>query len=362
MQDTPLPRLVFVLQDLQFGGTQRQVLRLASRIDPSLFSVELWILCSGGGFLPQALSLKIPIHFMSEETTVTPRSLFSLLRFLKKERPDIVVPFTVVPNIWCRFWGRLVKLPLVIGTCRGGGSVLRQKERWTWRLAHHHICNALSLKDTLVKKLSIPEERVTFIKNGIPTLPIKKSNNAPTKKRLLCVGRLVEDKDHISLIRAFAMVAQDHPNATLTVIGDGPLLTDLRHLTDSLGLSKSVKFHPGKPNLQDEYAQCSLFVLPSATEASPNVLLEAAAAGKAIVATEVGGIPQLVIDNQTGLLVKPRSPKQLAHALSYLLDNPQVCDAFGLAGQQYIADNYSVDNMVHEYEILFYKLLNSYKV
>ncbi|WP_319543126.1 GT4 family glycosyltransferase PelF [uncultured Pseudodesulfovibrio sp.] len=348
-------RVVFVLQDLDFGGAQRQALELASRLDRTRFQLEMWVLCSGGGFVPRAETLDIPLTFLSSARKVGPAALWGLWRCLRRARPDIVVPSTVVPNIWCRILGRFASLPLIVGTCRGGGAIRRQKERFLWTLVHHHICNADTLRQTLVKNLRVPEERVSVIGNGI-VLSGGSSGQAGQGQNILSVGRLVPDKDHGTLIRAFAAVVNVFPDVSLTIIGDGPLLAEHRNLVRSLGLEDSVVFLPGQPSLEAAYAGCDVFALSSETEALPNVVMEAAAAGKPVVATTVGDVPKLVNHGVSGLLVESRAPEKMADALIELLKDPAIRQEMGKAGQERMEELFGMEKMVRRYEDLFFDL------
>lgn len=356
-------RLLFVLQDLDFGGAQRQALRLASRLNPSKFCVEIVVLRSGGGFVSKAKKMATPICFLSKNKKhVTPFSLLGLWLQLKRKKPDIIVPFTAVPNIWCRIFGRFFRSSLVIGTCRGGGAILRQKEKWLWPWADHHICNAKSLQKMLFEKLNLPAGRVSFIPNGISILDLEQSHTSmPTDapKEILCVGRLVEDKDHVTLIRAFFLVHKDYPNVRLRIIGDGHLLGRLRHFASSLNILEYIVFQSAKMDIQSEFAKCHIFVLSSSNEASPNVLLEALAAKRPVVATCVGGVPDLILDGKTGLLVKPHSPEEMATAILRLLNNPELQKKLGEAGEKYVKENFSVVNMVAKYEEVFSDVFTS---
>ena len=350
-------RLIFILQDLEFGGSQRQALRLGSGLDRERFSVEIWALRSGGGFVDAARDTGLPVRFLSQGSTVGATAIFNFWKALRRSKADVLVPFTAVPNIWARILGRLTGHPLVVGTCRGGGAIDRQHERLLWRLARHHVCNARSLQTSLVHGVGVPADRVTVIENGIR---VEAGEPAPSgDKDILCVARLVEDKDHHTLVRAFGLTARDHPGARLTLVGDGPLRDSLGALIDSLGLSGSVTFLPGQTDLGPLYARCAILALSSVREASPNVILEAAAAGRPVVATRVGGIPQLVEDGQTGLLVPAESPEAMAKALSRLLADGELRIRMGRAGRERVRSRFDVERMVDRYAALFEALVRS---
>ena len=214
-------RVVFLLQDLLFGGTQRQTLELARHLDPARFQVEVWMLMAGDDLVPVAQSLDLPLVWLSRQAWVSPVSLARLWRRLQSTPVDVLVLLTVVPNIWGRILGRLAGVPWIIGNCRGGAAPRRQHERWLWPLADHVICNSAALKTQLSHHYRVPPARLTVIHNGVDLDYFQPQAAAPrgNPARVLSVARLVPDKDHQTLIRAFRLVAGDHPRRRIVAGG-----------------------------------------------------------------------------------------------------------------------------------------------
>jgi glycosyltransferase involved in cell wall biosynthesis len=352
-------RVVFLLEDLSFGGTQRQALELARHLDRSRFRVELWVLRAGDDLAPLARKWDIPVIWLARTGWVGPPSLLALWRRLRRYPPDLLMLLTVIPNIWGRIWGRLAGLPVIVGNCRGGAAPWRQHERWLWPLAHHLLCNSNSLRDSLVARHGLPPERLTVVPNGVdPEFfqpPPGGTRQGPPV--LLSVARLVPDKDHDTLLMAFARIASRHPEAELWLVGDGPRRQALEHKAGDLALNGRVRFFSGQPDLRAFYHRAHLFVLSSVTEALPNVILEAMAAGLPIVATRVGGIPEVVVEKSTGLLVEPGDVTGLAAALDYLLKNSEIRESMGQHGRERVMQQYSLTAMVKGHEEVWTRLL-----
>ena len=353
-------RVVFLLQDLKFGGTQRQALELARRLDPAEYRVEIWLLAAGEDFAPLAQDWSIPVTRLGRQKLVGPAALANLWRRLRHGGLDLLVLFTVVPNIWGRILGRLARVPVIVGNCRGGGAPRRQHERWLWPLADHILCNAWDLQATLTGHYGVPAARLTVIHNGVDSEffqpPAAGTRSGPAK--VLSVARLVPDKDHETLIRAFGLAAPAHPEAELWLVGDGPRREYLQQLAGRLLPPGRVKFLPGQPDLRPLLHQASLLVLSSVFEALPNVVLEAMAAGLPVVATRVGGLPEVVTPGQTGWLVPPRDIPALAAALGQLLAAPEIRRAFGLAARQAVLEKFSMDAMMRRHVEVFQDLLS----
>ncbi len=133
-------RVVFLLEELNFGGTQRQTLELARRLDPVRYRSEIWLLRAGEKLAPLARSWQIPLVWLAQTPIVGPLSLAKLWQRLKREKIDLLLLLTAIPNIWGRLLGKLAGLPCIIGNVRSN-TANRQHERWLWPLVHHLICN-----------------------------------------------------------------------------------------------------------------------------------------------------------------------------------------------------------------------------
>jgi len=355
---SPPARLVFLLQDLAFGGTQRQTLELARRLNPARFQVEIWTLAAGNDFAPLARRYGLPVIPLGARQQVGPMALARLGRRLLHLSPDVLLPLTVVPNIWGRLLGRAAKVPLIVGNCRGGGAPRRQHERYLWPLAHHILCNSRALKTVLTESYGVPAARLTTITNGVDTEYFQPAAAPATgPPRLLYIGRLVPDKDPDTLLQAFQLTIPAHPDAELWLVGEGPRQAALQELAARLSISTQVRFIPPTDDLLPVLQQATLLVLSSRTEALPNVVLEAMAAGLPVVATRVGGVPELVEPGVTGWLVPPGDAPALGAALGQVLSDPEARQAMGRNARQRAVGDFSLEAMVRRYEAVLDRLL-----
>jgi glycosyltransferase involved in cell wall biosynthesis len=167
------------------------------------------------------------------------------------------------------------------------------------------------------------------------------------------VGRLVPIKGHTWLVRAVARVLVEFPQTCVVLVGDGPLLGELKDLAAELGISPHVVFLGTRHDIPECLAVLDLFVLPSLNEGMGRALLEAMAVGCPVVATRVGGIPDIVADGTTGLLVPPRDDRALAEAILTLLWDPSRRAAYGEAARRHVDGRFDVETMVRNIERLY---------
>jgi glycosyltransferase involved in cell wall biosynthesis len=209
-----------------------------------------------------------------------------------------------------------------------------------------------------------PPDRLVVLPIGVDVDLIRPSATVETP-RILHVARLVPKKGTTDLVRAFALVRSAVPDAELVVIGDGPLRGHLTDLARDLGVAPAVRFLGAQPHATTlgELARARLLCLPSVTapdgdqEGLGMVLLEAAAAGKPVVATDHGGIPEAVTDGVTGYLVPERDPDALADRLVALLADPDLCEKFGTAGRAMVVERFNLRTQTDRLESLYRALL-----
>lgn len=189
----------------------------------------------------------------------------------------------------------------------------------------------------------------------------KKFGFNPDEPLILFVGRFVPYKGLNVLLHAFTRIRQYTPSVQLAIVGTGPQLEVLHQLCQKHGISKAVHFPGVLPRklLRDMYSACDICVLPSRSrsEAFGIVLLEAMARGKPVVATHVGGIPYVVKDRETGLLVPPYDPVPLADAINQLLNDPKKRHQLGRAGRKHVQANFTREPITQTLEMLYQDLL-----
>jgi glycosyltransferase involved in cell wall biosynthesis len=173
------------------------------------------------------------------------------------------------------------------------------------------------------------------------------------------VGSLTWRKGIEILLQAAPSLFVKHPNCRILLVGDGPLRQHLVHTATQLGISHNVLFAGHHEDVAGILAAIDIFVLPSLREGLGVAVLEAMAAARPVVASRVGGIPESVIDGETGFLVPPGDHEALSRSIIRLLDDPPLREQFGKAGREQVEAKFSVEAMVQQYEALYQELLSA---
>ncbi|WP_459938122.1 GT4 family glycosyltransferase PelF [Desulfonatronum parangueonense] len=227
------------------------------------------------------------------------------------------------------------------------------------------FCNAVTgvnkeTSDFLVQKVKISKSKVHTIVNGIDLQKFKNSSCNREQFGIAAddlvagiVARLHPVKDHSMLLHAFRTVVDKLPKAKLLIVGDGAERENLEKQRDALGLEHNVKFLGTRSDIPNILSCIDLFVLASWKEGLPLSILEAMAAGKPVVATDVGGVPSVVNNSNSGIIVPHRNPEAMAEAILQMLFNKNNMERYGSAGRRYVEDNYSLDKSISKYASLY---------
>ena len=294
-------------------------------------------------------------------------TLARLLRFVRRERFQAIsleYPLGYMHYfVWIR---RLTGIPLVCGL--HGGDVRhwieqprydRRAVRRILRTADRRVAHSESLRAEALQTFGSAADPVQVIPLGIPMPPETNGHQSVLPPGyLLTVAKLHSRKGIDVLLRAIPQLEETGPTPPLVLVGDGPEQARLEALAKTLGIATRVYFLGDLPleQVAPLYRHCRFLVLPSRFEPFGLVLLEAMAAGKAVVATRVGGIPEFVQDGETGLLVPPEDPAALAAAIRRLLEEPSLADRLGARGQALFRRTYTLERVRSEYLALYGEL------
>jgi glycosyltransferase involved in cell wall biosynthesis len=352
--------VVLLLTSFDVGGTERQMVELVRRLDPMRFRPHLACFHKRGrllGDIPDRIAIReFPVRGFARPGAVAQLAAFAL--WCRSIRPELVHTCDLYANIFGLPGAALAGVPVRIANRREiltGDKTKAQlaAQRWGYRFAQCVVANSSAARDQLLVE-GVDADRVGLIPNGLD--PARFRPTAPSRtaiRRIVMVANLRAEKGHDTLLAAAPRILERYPDATITFAGDGPRRDALETLTRALHLTESVRFLGECRDVAPLLAESDLFVLPSRSEAFPNALLEAMASALPVVATRVGGIPEVVRDGVTGQLVPPDDAGALADAVLALMDDPSRAADLGLAAREEVERHYTIDRMVERFERLY---------
>ncbi len=358
-------RLAFGIQGFEIGGTELNALRWVERLSRERFSITVVHLRSDGPLRTRFVQAGANLVHVPLRSLYGPGAIrhgIGLARLLGRERIQVFHAQDICGNIFGVPWARVAGVPAVVASRRWWQLRQRRPEqianRWAYRAAHRVVANSPTVAALLAHEDGVPPAKIVCVPNCLTedafrALPI--GERAAWRARLhvpadaLVIGivaRLDRDKDHATLLDAFARIAANIPRAYLVCVGDGPQRTELAGLANGLHLNGRVQF-PG--TLTPGFNLNHLFdvsVLCSITEAFPNSVLEGMAAARPVIATRVGGVPDALRDGETGVLVPAGDPGALAAALRAVIETPGRAQTLGAAAQAYARAEYHESRII----------------
>jgi glycosyltransferase involved in cell wall biosynthesis len=374
-------RVLHILSGGTIGGCEQHVLALLSRLDRTRF--EPWLACfeaepdDATPMLPMFKAAGVRTIDLKATRRTDPAALWRLGNLMRRGQFDIVHAHSFRTELASVFWGRVTGLaPRVVRTVHNVDEFyVSPRYGALLRLSAHGLSKIVAISDAVADYLrtdaQLPPDNIVRIYYGIDPAPFFPdalppsrraegdplgTNNRPT---IGMVARLAPQKGHRVLFDALPAIQMAVPDVHARLIGHEELSTvaELQAAADARGVGHLVTFEGFRADVARVMADLDVFVLPSLWEGFGLVLVEAMAAGRPVVASAVGPIPEIVVDGVTGLLVPPGDPAALAEAVTRLLRDPELAAAFGRAGRARVEGHLRLDTMVERTEALYDELL-----
>jgi sugar transferase (PEP-CTERM/EpsH1 system associated) len=367
--------VVHVVLSLDVGGLERNVVNQVRQGQKLGQRVSIVCLERPGTLAPQVEGLGATLVSLHKRPGLRPGVVLSMRRALRGLAPDVVHTHQLATLLYGGAAARLMRVPVVVHTEHGREPyAARRKTRLLGRLAgrfcDRFYCLTADMAEQVRAAEVVASEKIRVIRNGIDVArfaepggdraALRQSLGIPPEALVVgTVGRLNEIKCQDLLIRAFARVRQQLGCAHLVLVGDGPRLRELRTLSSDLGVGDCVHFPGYQPSSAPYLRIMDVFALTSRSEGMPQAVLEASVAGVPVVASRVGGLPEVIVDRQTGLLFGPGDESALAWAIEELLGDEGMRRRIGAAGKARVETSFSVARMAAEYHRDFLEILGT---
>jgi glycosyltransferase involved in cell wall biosynthesis len=370
-QGKNMTRRIKVLQlisTLSVGGAERLLLGLAERIDRERFDIHICALSvSRGNALQSAFeNLNLPVYVVGARHFYDPQAFVSVLRYIRKNKIDIVHTHLTPADVTGRLAGTLLRRPVVSTLQNEPRDYDRQ--RWDQRLLQKITARFLSpeliavsdrIQTLFVEEWKLPARRMQTIYNAVPMEaylaispepPIHADSQGPV---IVNIGRMSPQKAQHHLLNAAKHVLKHRPDVRFMLVGQGRLASELRDQAQALGISGQVIFAGLQKDIPAVLAKSDIFVLSSLWEGLPLTAVEAMAAARPVVLTDVGGNRDLVEHGVQGLIVPPGDERALAEALLTLLKDKSRRHAMGRAARSRVQYDFNIDVVADKHEKLY---------
>lgn len=361
-----------MIGQLSMGGTETQLLVLIQNLNRQKFSPLVVCLSKAASLAPRLHELGCPLYVLDRERWGRAVTFVRVYQVIKQTKPDIVQAFAYAGRAAIPA-AEVAGIPFKLFSIRTDPSRETSTwDRWIIKLADLVLTNSLQAKAALHRAMGKKLGNCKVIYNGIHLgdfdqrmsetldLPVPEIDLLSPQREIICaVARLEQIKSLDILLKAFAMICGQLSSTQLWLVGDGPMQAELQGLASELGIAEKVVFWGRRSDVPAILKRVSLGVLSSRAEGLPNALIEYMAARLPVVATAVGGIPELVINNETGLLVSPNDPAALANAMLEILTDADRAAQMGAAGRRRVEEHFQIERMVQETEALYKQLLSS---
>lgn len=367
-------RITFLITRLDYGGREVQLVQLASQLKSQGWQVQIVSMIPPQAFTEKLMALAIPVFSLGMQRGMPNlAAIFKLAKIVSNFQPYFLHSHLVHANLLARTTRIFTQVPILISTA---GNINEGKR---WREIAYRLTDPWCNLTTNVSKLAVenyvkvgavPKDKIVYIPNSVDT--DKFTNNLATRIKIrqelslgenfvwLAVGRLEEQKDYPNMLEAFSQTSQMFPESLLLICGAGSLENELKSLVDKLSLQDKVKFMGVRSNIPEIMNGVDGYVMSSAWEGMPGVLLEASATQLPIVATDVSGNREVVVHNTTGFLVPAKNPESLFQSMKKLMEMPfYERQKLGKRGREYIIANYSREQGLKRWTKLYFQLFQS---
>lgn len=365
----PKTRVLLLTDEMEVGGTQRQIVHIASHLDRSRFEPTVIYFVNRSFFVDELERAGVPVIQVEKRGKIDPIFVWRLRRALRDGRFDVTHCFAYSGEFWGTLAMRLLphrNRPALVSSVRG---TYEWYSRWNWLVkrwvsarSHRVVANSRIAANYACRHLGWPDEAISIAYNGVQPPQVEASRSAALRRQLgfdtgqvmaLFVGRLVVHKDLPCLLRAAARLRDQLPQLRFVLAGDGPLHADVMRQMAEQGLEDRVSLLGQRDDVQDLIDAADIVVLPSLREGLSNVILEGMMGGKPVVASRAGGNVELVIDNETGLLFDVGDDAGLAAALQSLAHDAPLRSRLGEGARRRAQEAFSIPAMVRTFETYY---------
>jgi len=355
-------KLALVLCGLAYGGAERLVLDLIKKLNRDLFSVYLITVKGGGGLLEEFQKTGSNIYLLNKKSKLGLLTLWRLKKYFQKERIQIVHTHLFAGDTWGRIAAIMAKVPYLISTEHNinldEGWLKKMIKRWLAQFTHKIIAVSGAVKDYQINTEKIPAKKIQVIYNGIDLtrFPYRGSYRLTQPITLGVIGRLEKQKGQMVALKSLPRILQNYPQTKLLIVGNGSQQPALKKMAEKLNIEKNVSWQRPQENVGALLDQLDILLIPSLWEGLGIIAIEALATGLPVIGSRLPGLQEVIIDNQTGLLVPAANHELLANRVMELIDRPQIINNLRPRGRSRAESIFNIEKTAAAYQKIYLDL------
>ena len=369
MRSLPPSPILLMTRSLDLGGSERQVAEVAMSLDQRRFRPTVGCFNGRGVRADDLRRAGVPVVEFPVRSFASPRTALlasQVIAWLRRHRVALVHPFDVPTDLFAVPVARAARVPIVLSSQRGDRRLFSRGEQRALkvidRLVDGVVVNSDYVRRVLESEFGVPNAKIYTCHNGLDTTlfhPADRPERAAAADSVVVgiVAALRPEKSIETLIEAFSRL----PGAShrLAIVGDGPCKPALEEQARRLGVLERTTFTPTTHDVAPWYRRIDVFVLPSLNESFSNSLMEAMASGCTVLATRVGGNPELVRHDVNGRLFEPGDADSLTRELAAVIADPALRKRLAAAGVRTIEEGYTRQRSAQRFGELYEQLLDA---
>ncbi len=368
--------VVHLVEELTIGGLEKILTAIVLNLDKKKYNVSVWCLREGGFFADKLVKEGMDVKVLHISTSRNPLSIYKLYKLLKHHKFDIIHTHAYSAGTIGRISAFLAGIPVIISHNQNVYGHYNKYYHFVEWLLSYITDKIICVSDKVMKFTNetqgIDTKRLITIYNGIEefcsvskkeTLDLRKKFNIPISSPVIgTIAQFSEKKGLEYLLRSASVLFKDQRDVIFLLVGDGTIKGRLEQLCADLKIENNVIFVGERNDIPEMLSLIDIFVLPSITEGLPLAMLEAMSCGKPVIATSVGGVPEIVENGVSGILVQPKDSDALCGAMREMLSDVGMRDRMGREGQMICEKGFSSRAMVNQIENLYDTLLEKKRI
>ncbi len=361
-------KVLQIVEDLKIGGLERVIALIVSGLSKADFESEIWCLADGGIIAEELVTKGIKVRVLGLRSYHQPANIIRLALMMREEKFHIVHTHGYFASTFGRLSAIIGRIPVIFTHVHSTYYAYNRRHQLVEKILSKYtekiICVSRAVQNFVVGQEGISKNRTCIIYNGADISQMAVNSEMDSLEEMsdtegqhvviITVASLTKNKGHIVLLNAFKKLVENHANVRLMIVGDGPMKIYLTDYTKELGLSSRVIFTGQKKQITLFLKISDIFVLNSIEREGLGIaVIEAMAAGLPVVGTSVGGLPELISDQQSGFVVKPGDSHELYCALKRLVDEESLRKRMGLCGKKIYEERFTPAMMNRQLQELY---------